>query len=77
MASSTTSSRWLVVSVVALLLTPFVTFPEIMGDAGPRTVPLWRNVLGCMMLVLSIFAILWTSLAVLRERRRRRTKLVV
>jgi hypothetical protein len=29
-----------------LIATPFVVFPEIMGDVGPRNIPLWRNALG-------------------------------
>jgi len=61
--------RWLLLSLALLLLTPFVFFPEIMGDVGPRNVPLWRNALGVALLAVAALGIVASLVRWLRGRK--------
>jgi len=60
--------RWLVGSVALLIATPFAAFPEIMGDVGPRNLPLWRNLLGAGLLGLAAVGILVSLAGMVRSR---------
>jgi hypothetical protein len=60
--------RWLLGSVGLLIATPFAAFPEIMGDVGPRNVPLWRNFLGAGLLGLAMVGIAVSLVAMARSR---------
>lgn len=60
----------LLASLGILVLTPFVVFPEIMGDLGPRSVPLWRNCVGIALLVLAAAGVLYALAQMARARRK-------
>jgi hypothetical protein len=54
-----------------LILTPFAVFPEIMGDIGPRNVPLWRNALGIVLLAVAALGIAGSLIGFFVGRKRR------
>lgn len=62
---------WLVASLAVLVLTPFFIFPEIMSDAGPRQVPLWRNCVGGTLLAVAAAGLVVSMVGMLRAMRRR------
>lgn len=62
---------WLVASLAVLVLTPFFIFPEIMGDAGPQHVPLWRNCVGGALLAVAAAGLVVSMLGMLRAMRQR------
>ncbi len=64
-------ARWLMASVALFLATPFLAFPEIMGDHGPRDIPTWRNLAGLALLAISGMGALVSLAQMLRQRRRR------
>ena len=57
--------------LVAVLLTPFVFFPEIIGDAGVRQASPWRNGAALAFLVLGLLAMLAGLVALGGQLRRR------
>ncbi len=64
-------ARWLIGSVALFLATPFLAFPEIMSDQGPRDIPTWRNLAGLALLGISGLGAVASLLQLLRQRRRR------
>jgi hypothetical protein len=64
--------RWLLLASLALLvITPFAVFPEIVGDVGPRNIPLWRNVLGIALLAVAALGIAASLVSLVLGRMRR------
>jgi hypothetical protein len=63
-------ARWLMGSVAFFLATPFLAFPEIMGDQGPRNIPLWRDCAGIALLAISGGGVYVSAKRVMRERRK-------
>lgn len=61
--------RWLLASVALLLLTPFAVFPEIMGDAGPQNVAMWRNILGMGLIGVAAAGIAGSLIGFMMRRR--------
>jgi drug/metabolite transporter (DMT)-like permease len=62
--------RWLLGCVALFVATPFLAFPEIMGDVGPRNIPLWRDLAGIALLGMSGMGAMVSFKWWLRERRR-------
>jgi uncharacterized membrane protein YidH (DUF202 family) len=56
------------ISAGVFILTPFVVFPEVMGDVGPRNVPLWRNCLGVALLAVAMAGMVFALLQMVREQ---------
>jgi hypothetical protein len=56
-------------SVALFLATPFLAFPEIMGDQGPRNIPLWRDFAGIFLFAISGMGAVVSLKWWLRERR--------
>jgi len=54
-----------------LVITPFAVFPEIVGDVGPRNIPLWRNVLGIALLAVAALGIAASLVSLVLGRMRR------
>jgi hypothetical protein len=65
------ATLWLVASLAVLCLTPFFIFPEIMGDVGPRQVPMWRNCIGGALLAIAAAGLVVSMIGMLRAMRRR------
>jgi len=61
----------LLASLALLVITPFAVFPEIVGDVGPRNIPLWRNVLGIALLAVAALGIAASLVSLVLGRMRR------